>query len=82
MGWDTNSRYPANILDPRVDGSNPKDFEKALRTAKEWSLKNAKTPRLITINSWNEWTEGSYLMPDEEFGYGYLNAIWNVFGAK
>lgn len=82
VGWDTNSRYPANVLDPRVDGSNPKDFEKALRTAKEWSLKNAKTPRLITINSWNEWTEGSYLMPDEEFGYGYLNAIWNVFGKK
>ncbi len=79
VGWDTNSRYPANVLDPRVDGSNPKDFEKALRAIKEWSLKNSKGPRLITINSWNEWTEGSYLMPDEEFGYGYLNAIWNVF---
>ena len=34
---------------------------------------------LITINSWNEWTETSYLEPDTKYGYGYLEAIKDVF---
>ena len=34
---------------------------------------------LITINSWNEWTETSYLMPCTMFGYGYLEAVKKVF---
>ena len=33
----------------------------------------------ITINSWNEWTEGTYLEPDDKFGYGYLDALGKVF---
>ena len=34
---------------------------------------------LITINSWNEWTETSYLEPDTVYGYGYMEAIKRVF---
>jgi len=34
---------------------------------------------LITINSWNEWTETSYLQPCTMYGYGYLEAIKRVF---
>jgi hypothetical protein len=35
---------------------------------------------VLTINSWNEWTEGSYIEPDTKNGTQYLEAIRDVFG--
>ena len=83
-GWDTNARYPKGERRPIVHGSNPTDFEEFARQAKSWAEKNipADMPRLITVNAWNEWTEGAYLEPDDNFGYGYLNALWKVFAEK
>ena len=80
-GWDTNSRYPADDSQPIVHGANPQDFERFARAARDWADANVPKgmPKLITVNSWNEWTEGSYLEPDDRFGYGYLNALWRVF---
>jgi hypothetical protein len=40
------------------------------------------TPKIITVNAWNEWPEGSVLEPEQEYGYGYLEAIKAVFGPK
>jgi len=33
-------------------------------------------------NCWNEWTEGSMLEPEGEYGYGYLDVIRDVFGTR
>jgi hypothetical protein len=50
-----------------------------LRAAKEYVDEHPNQPPLVTINSWNEWTETSYLLPDDLYGYGYLEAIKRVF---
>jgi hypothetical protein len=38
--------------------------------------------RVLTVNSWNEWTEGSHIEPDTAHGLKYLEAIRDVFGRK
>ena len=52
-------------------------FSNSLRMAKDFADKTGVS--LITINSWNEWTESSYLLPDNVNGYGYLEAVKKVF---
>ncbi len=77
-GWDNNPRFKKFV--PRVVKNNtPENFEKILRSAKEYADKHDGQVPLITINSWNEWTETSYLQPDSLYGYGYLDAIKRVF---
>jgi len=80
-GWDNNARYPAWERRNIVHGRDPLVFEEFSRRVREWADANlpADGPRLITVNSWNEWTEGSYLEPDDHFGYGYLDALRRVF---
>jgi len=77
IGWDNNPRFK-DFRKGIVKNNSPKEFEKMLKHAKEFSDKYCDVP-LITINSWNEWTETSYLEPDDLYGYGYLEAIKSVF---
>lgn len=82
IGWDTNPRFPKEKTMPTVLNSNPTKFERVLRKAKAWTDAHtpAGCPKLITLYSWNEWTEGAYFEPDETFRYGYLDAVRRVFG--
>ena len=76
VGWDNNPRFK-EFRPGIVKNNTPQEFEKALIKAKEYANKNDVS--LITINSWNEWTETSYLEPDNVYGYKYLKAIKRVF---
>ena len=66
-------------MSPHVRGNTPEAFEEALRRAKAYVDTRPDLHPLITINSWNEWTETSYLQPDNIYGYGYLEAVKRVF---
>lgn len=78
IGWDDTHRNPSEKT--AVTGSCPEAFATYLHKAKAYADRHPDQAPLVTINSWNEWTEGSYLLPDEEFGYGYLEAVKRVFG--
>ena len=82
VGWDTNPRYPEGAVRETVTNATPAAFAVALERAKAWTDAHARPgrPKLVTVNSWNEWTEGSYLEPDERFGFGHLDAIRRTFG--
>ena len=78
VGWDNNPRY-TKLVGPILRDNTPEQFEAGLRMAKEYVDTHELPVPLVTINSWNEWTEMSYLEPDDVYGYGYLEAIRRVF---
>jgi hypothetical protein len=77
-GWDNNPRFK-KFKGGIVKNNTPENIEKGMRMAKEYLDTHPDTLPLVTVNSWNEWTETSYLEPDDLYGYGYLDAIKKVF---
>jgi len=90
MGWDTSPRtVQSDVYEnigyqymPTISGNTPEAFADALRAAKEFASKQEEQARIVTINAWNEWTEGSYLEPDLIHGMKYLEAVRDVFGSQ
>ena len=79
VGWDATPRFPAQGIHDVVHYHNtPDSFAALLYKAKKYADSHPEQPRLITINAWNEWVEGSYLLPDMLNGFGYLNAVKKV----
>lgn len=78
IGWDSNPRFPEGTQGLVVN-NKPAYFQIYLQKAKEYVDKHPDQPRLITINAWNEWAEGSVLEPDVKNGFGYLEAVKHVF---
>lgn len=90
MGWDASPRtVQSDQLDnlgypfmTTIQDNTPDKFAEALRlTRQRLEAENLPHP-FITINAWNEWTEGSYLEPDVKHGMDYLEAIRGVFKAS
>ena len=90
MGWDASPRcvqtdafehrgYP---FMPTLKGNTPANFRRALLLAKRHVDSLQLPSRHFSLNAWNEWTEGSYLEPDERNGFAYLEAIRDVFGSS
>jgi hypothetical protein len=79
VGWDNNPRFK-EFRPGIVKNNTPENVEKAFIKAKEYIDSHPNITPLVTVNSWNEWTETSYLQPDDLYGYGYLEAIKKVFG--
>lgn len=90
MGWDASPRcmqtdkFGLNVYPwtPVLTGNTPEAFKMALLDAMHFLDKYNPKHKIVVINSWNEWTEGSYLLPEKKYGDAYLKAIRQVFGNK
>lgn len=78
IGWDNNPRFKA-FRGGIVRNNTPEVLKEAFEKSKKYIDDHPNQVPLLTINSWNEWTETSYLEPDDLYGYGYLEAIREVF---
>ncbi|MEO6455062.1 MAG: glycoside hydrolase family 99-like domain-containing protein, partial [Ginsengibacter sp.] len=87
MGWDASPRcmqsdkfQPNNYpWTPVFVGNTPESFHKQLAAAKAFLDEYNPKHKILVINSWNEWTEGSYLLPEKRYGTKYVEAIKDVF---
>lgn len=78
VGWDSSPRAIRHH-GAIIKNNTPANFEAALREARAFVDARPDKAPLITVNSWNEWTETSYLQPCDKYGYGYLEAVKKVF---
>ena len=76
-GWDARPRHGTRTM--VIHDRTPAEFERVLREAKAWL--DERQEKMLILGPWNEWTEGSYIEPCTEFGFGMLQAIHNVFCA-
>lgn len=87
VGWDSSPRAcQSDVYEERdypwlavLEGNTPEAYRQALEEAKAFVASSQAAESLITINAWNEWTEGSYLLPDTRFGDDYLRATAAAF---
>jgi hypothetical protein len=81
VGWDTNPRFKY-FKEDLVTGGGPELFGEYLQRAMGFVDSHRLSPPLITVNSWNEWSEGSYLEPDTVYGMRYLEAVRDAIGHR
>ena len=77
-GWDDRPRsFAASTV---IRGRTPEKFAAVCREARAFCEKNGI--RHAVIQPINEWQEGSYIEPNEEYGFGMYNAIRDAFCEK
>jgi hypothetical protein len=97
MGWDVTPRceysvpwpFPPSPLTGKHDypymslteGNTPERFRELCESSLRYCLEAPHHPQAVFINAWNEWTEGSYLLPEKRYGKAYLEAVREAFRA-
>lgn len=73
LGWDNTARkgLSANIF----HNFSLEFYERWLSKVFNKTIERyPEDERIVFINAWNEWAEGTYLEPDQKFGHEYLKA--------
>ena len=81
MGWDPRPWHGPRTRSYQA-GATPDSFRAACLDAKrivDATPGNGLDKRLVVFDNWNEFGEGHYLEPCTGFGFGFLDAIRDVF---
>ena len=79
IGMDDTPRFPHKGKEDIIYyNKSPESFAAFLQNAKDYCDSHPEQPKLITIYAWNEWVEGSYLLPDMKYGFSHLEAVKKV----
>lgn len=74
LEWDNTARYKDKAT--VYHGCTPTVFKSYFtRLLKQESETHSEGKQFVYINAWNEWAEGTYLEPDTDNGYAYLEAV-------
>lgn len=74
MGWDNSSRRKSGYV--ILDHYSSYDFYRWNSAIIEKLHKEKDiNHRYMLVNAWNEWCEGTYLEPDQKFGYKNINTL-------
>ena len=74
LEWDNTARYKEKAT--IYHGCTPAVFEQYFtRLMKQESDNHSEEKQFVYINAWNEWAEGTYLEPDTDHGFAYLEAV-------
>jgi Glycosyltransferase WbsX len=76
IDWDNTARYKNRAT--LFSGASPYAFEKWFSKLVDTMPLRNLPENFIFLNAWNEWSEGTYLEPDEIFGYQYIEAVKKV----
>ena len=83
IGWDDTPRFPHKGKEHvTYHNKSPESFAAFLQKAKEYCDERPGETNLITLFSWNEWVEGSYLLPDMKYGFSHLEAVRRVVSGE
>ena len=79
LSWDNTARRQNRAM--IFHNFSLDDYGTWLEDIVNYVLKNEKyqaDEKLVFVNAWNEWAEGTHLEPDQKYGYGYLQATYDA----
>lgn len=74
--WDRTPR--AGSKTEFLINSSPGKFQSTIEEALSYLKDKTSEHRILFLKAWNEWGEGNYVEPDQQFGHGWLDAIRNA----
>ncbi len=76
--WDNSARRKTN--NPVIfHQATPENYEVFLSEISKKALQTLpKEECFVFLDAWNEWGEGTYLEPDERYGYTFLNIVKKI----